>query len=47
MAYGYECGDSEVDPDGRHLRIELLDTPQEGYWRVPLPPKLQEQPATP
>lgn len=35
----------EVDPDGRHLRIELFDTRQDGHWRVPLPPELQGQPA--
>ncbi|MGO1720066.1 MAG: hypothetical protein ACTHZI_07755 [Luteimonas sp.] len=37
----------EVDPDGRHLRIELFDIRQDSHWRVPLPPELQGQPATP
>ena len=37
----------EVDPDGRHLRIELFDTRRADHWRVPLPPDLQVQPAAP
>lgn len=37
----------EVDPDGRHLRIELFETRRDSHWRVPLPPELHGQPATP
>lgn len=37
----------EVDPDGRHLRIELFETRKDSHWRVPLPPELQAHPATP
>lgn len=37
----------EVDPDGRHLRIELFDTRLDSHWRVPLPPALQARLAMP
>ena len=37
----------EVDPGGRHLRMELFDTRQDSHWRVPLPAELQGQPAAP
>lgn len=37
----------EVDPGGRHLRIELFDTRQDSHWRVPLPPQLHGPPAMP